>query len=195
MFHNLSLYDGHFVLQFFRKEYTTYTTWTGTKAYADVGVIPLNGECNMLLKICSIVFVDSCQFLATSLHNLVKTLRKSGVDKFANTIRHFGDNDNAYFEKGCYPYEYMTDESKLDETELLSKLAFYNRLVGKELRHTRHPTGDGLRRTAAVCARQGDSGVGVSSDSASISTIIKGRTPLHCSSVTIGHDEEKNVEL
>jgi len=88
----------------------------GTKAYADVGVIPLNGERNMLLKIGNILFVDSCQFLATSLDNLVKALRKSGVDKFANTIRHFGGDDDAYFEKGCYPYEYMTEETKLDET-------------------------------------------------------------------------------
>jgi len=121
VFHNLLSYDRHFMLQFFCKEYTEYTTRTGTKAYADVGVIPLNGERNMLLKIGNIVFVDSCQFLATSLNNLLKALRKSGVDKFANTIRHFGGDDDAYFEKGCYPYEYMTDESKLDETELPPK--------------------------------------------------------------------------
>ena len=87
----------------------------------------------MLLKIGNIVFVDSCQFLATSLDNLVKALRKSGVDKFANTIRYFGSEDDAYFEKGCYPYEYIMDETKLDETELLPKSAFYKRLVGKDL--------------------------------------------------------------
>ena len=52
-------------MQFFRNEYTEYTTRMGTKAYADVGVIPLNGERNMLLKIGNILFVDSCQFLAT----------------------------------------------------------------------------------------------------------------------------------
>ena len=63
----------------------------------------------------------------------MKALRKSGVDKFANTIRHFGGDDDAYFEKGCYPYEYVTDETKLDETELPPKSAFYNRLVGKDL--------------------------------------------------------------
>ena len=57
--------------------------------------------------------------------NLMKEIRKYGVEKFANTIRHFG-HDDVYFEKGCYPYEYMTDESKLDETELLLKSAFYN---------------------------------------------------------------------
>jgi len=132
VFHNLSLYDGHFVLQFFRKEYTEYTTRKGTKAYANVGVIPLNGESNMLLKIGNIVFVNSCQFLATSLDNLVKALRKSGVDKFA-TLRHFSGEDDAYFEKGCYPYEYMTDETKLNETELPPNSACYNRLVGKDL--------------------------------------------------------------
>jgi len=109
-------------LQFFCKEYTEYTMRTGTKAYADVDVIPLNGERNMLLKISNIVFVDSCQFLATSLDNLVKALRKLGVHKFANTIGHFGSDDDAYFEKGCYLYEYMTDESKLDETELPSTI-------------------------------------------------------------------------
>jgi len=133
MFHNLSSYDGHFMLQFFRKEYTKYTTRTGTKAYADVGVIPLNGERNILLKIVNIVFVDSCQFLATSLDNLVKALRKSGVDKFSNTIRHFG-SDDAYFEKGCCPYEYMMEKSKLDETELPPKAAFHNRLIGRARR-------------------------------------------------------------
>jgi len=103
------------------------------KAYANVGVIPLNGERNMLLKISNIIFVDSCQFLATSLDNLVKVLRRSGVYKFVNIIRHFGDDDDAYFEKGCYPYENMTDESKLDEIELPPKSAFYSRLVSKDL--------------------------------------------------------------
>jgi len=67
VFHNMSAYDGHFVLRFFLKEYTKYTTRQGKTAYADVGVIPLNGERNLLLKIGNIVFVDSCQFLAASL--------------------------------------------------------------------------------------------------------------------------------
>jgi len=63
----------------------------------------------------------------------------------------------------------------------------------KVFRHDRHPTGDGRRKTAAVCVRQGDSCVGVSSDGASISTAIKGRMPDRRWSVTIGRDEEKNV--
>jgi len=50
------------------------------KAYADVGVILLTDKHSMRLKIGHIIFVDSCQFLATSLDILVKALRKSGVE-------------------------------------------------------------------------------------------------------------------
>jgi len=78
VFHNLSSYDGHFVLQFFCKEYTEYTTRMGAKAYADVGVIPLTGKRNMQLKIGNITFMDSCQFLTTSLDHLVKSVAKVG---------------------------------------------------------------------------------------------------------------------
>ena len=132
VFHNLSAYDGHFVLQFFRKEYTQYTTRTGKTAYADVGVIPLNGERNLLLRIGNLVFVDSFQFLAASLDNLVKEMRKSGLEDFAHTTRHFGRNE-LFFKKGCYPYEYMTDATKFDETALPPKSAFYNRLIDDDI--------------------------------------------------------------
>ena len=76
IFHNLSAYDGHFVLQYFRKEYAEYTKKNGEVSYADVGVIPLNGERNLLLTIGNVVFIDSFQFLATSLDNLVKIKRE-----------------------------------------------------------------------------------------------------------------------
>jgi len=120
VFHNLSSYDGHFMLQFFRKEYTRYMVTSRKTAFADVGVILLNGERNIQLRIGNIVFVDSCQFLAAYPDNLVKEMRKSGVKKFVNMIRHFG-HDEVYSEKGCYPYAYMTKETKLDETELPPK--------------------------------------------------------------------------
>jgi len=127
VFHSLSAYDGHFVLQFFRKEYMEYTTKSGKTAYADVGVIPLNGERNLLLSIGNVVFVDSCQFLAESLDNLVKAMRNSRLDDFVHTTRHFGRND-LFFKKGSYPYEYMTDARKFEETALPPKSAFYSRL-------------------------------------------------------------------
>jgi len=90
VFHNLSAYDGHFVLQFFRTKYTEYTRKTGKSAYDDVIVIPMNGERNELLKIRNVVFVDSYQFLGTSLDNLVKIMRKSGLQDFVHTTKYFG---------------------------------------------------------------------------------------------------------
>ena len=78
------------------------------------------------------MFTDSCQFLASSLDNLVKTLKKSGPDQFVHTTAYFG-NAEEYFEKGCYPYDYMTDESKFDETALPPKEAFFNKLTNEHL--------------------------------------------------------------
>ena len=96
-------------------------------------MIPLNGERNLLLKIGNIVFVDSCQFLAASLDELVKSMRKSGLqDEFVHTTRHFGRNE-LFLKKGIYPYEHMTDASKFDETELPPKSSFYNRLRGEHV--------------------------------------------------------------
>ena len=53
-----------------------------------------------MLLISNIVFVELYQFLTTSLNNHVKAMRKLGVEKFANTIKHFGHDDD-YFEKDC----------------------------------------------------------------------------------------------
>ena len=131
VFHNLN-YDAHFALQFFRKEYTEYKTRSGKTAYADVEVIPLNGERNLLIRIANVVFVDSFQFLATSLDNLVKIMRKSGLENFAHTAKHFG-HEEIFYQKGIFPYDYMTDEAKFEETALPAKSAFYNRLSEEEV--------------------------------------------------------------
>jgi len=132
IFHNLSGYDGHFVLQYFRKEYTEYTKKNGEVSYADIGVIPLNGERNLLLTIGNVVFIDSFQFLATSLDNLVKIMRKSGLQDFVQTSRHFGENE-MFYQKGSYPYDYVSDESKFNDTTLPPKSAFYNRLTDEDI--------------------------------------------------------------
>jgi len=132
LFHNLSSYDGHFVLQYFRKEYTKYATKGGKIACEDVGVIPLNGERNLSLRIGNIVFVDSFQFLGTSLDNLVKIMRLSGVDDFIHTSRYFGQNEMFYLE-GSFPYDYFCDASKFAETALPPKYAFYNSMTDEHI--------------------------------------------------------------
>ena len=62
-------------------------------------------------------FLDSYQFLSTSLEELVSLLLKSGKENFVETVKYLGDHDMV-FAKGVYPYAYMTDRSKFDETRL-----------------------------------------------------------------------------
>ena len=102
IFHNLTAYDGHFFLKFFKKEYARYTAKNGKVHYADVGIIPLNTEKCMSLRIGNLLFVDSFQFMATLLDELCKGMRKEGVDDFVHTTWHFG-RDDIFYRNGIYP--------------------------------------------------------------------------------------------
>ena len=93
-----------------------YTTRFGRTAYADVSVIPLNAERNLQLQIGNLMFTDLCQFLASSLDNLVKILKKSGSDQFLHTSEHYGTSEEYY-------------ETQFAETALPPKEAFYNKLT------------------------------------------------------------------
>ena len=74
-------------------------------------------------------FIDSFQFLSSSLDSLVKNL---GQDDFAYLSQEF---DNTILDlvkqKGFYPYKYMTDSDKFKE-QLPRKEKFYSSLTGKK---------------------------------------------------------------
>ena len=131
IFHNLKNYDSHFVIKHFQKQYTLRQK--GHKVtYDDVKIIPLNGERFLQFQIGNLKFLDSFQFLSTSLENLVSLLLKSGKQNFPHTIKHLGDCEFT-FAKGVYPYSYMTDPSKFDETQLPPIENFYNTLHDEPL--------------------------------------------------------------
>jgi len=96
-------------------------------AYGDIRVILLNGEKYLSFQVENLRFIDSFQFLSTSLDNLVSLLLKSGRDKFTHTTKQLGESD-LLFAKGIYPYSYMTGRDKFAETQLPSIEAFYNTL-------------------------------------------------------------------
>ena len=100
--------------------------------YADVGVIPLNAKKCMSLCIGNLLFVDSFQFMAASLDELCKGMRKEGVDDFVHTTRYFGRYE-IFYQKCIYPYDYVNGPSKLDETALPPKVAFYNSLADEHI--------------------------------------------------------------
>ena len=75
-------------------------------------------------------FIDSFQFLSSSLHSLVKKLTK---DDFKYLSQEFDNNVlDLVKQKGFYPYKYMSDFEIFKE-ELRSKEKFYSLLAGKKI--------------------------------------------------------------
>ena len=115
IFHNLRGYDSHLII----KEISNFNV--------KVDVI-LNGlEKYMAFTINrNLVFIDSIQFMNSSLDSLVKNL----VDKdFADLSEEFsGKYLEVVKERGIYLYEYMNSFRKFNETKLPSKDKFFSSL-------------------------------------------------------------------
>jgi len=97
LFHNLKNYEAHLIIKQFHRKYTQHVTRDGTLTYDDVKVIPLNGEKYLQIEIGELRFLDSFQFLSTSLDQLVSLLLKAGKHKFVHTKRHLGTDDDLIF--------------------------------------------------------------------------------------------------
>ena len=76
-----------------------------------------------------LIFIDSFQFLSSSLESLVENL---GKDDFKHLSQEFDSNVlDLVKQKGFYPYEYMNIFEKF-EKELPSKEKLYNSLTVKK---------------------------------------------------------------
>ena len=71
-------------------------------------------------------FLDSLQFMNSSLDRLAANLPKDG---FTYTEMEFGKKASLLKEKGVFPYDYMDSFSKFDDTKLPSKEDFYRQLT------------------------------------------------------------------
>jgi len=127
IFHNLKSYDGHFV-----KHLKKNTRKERKPTYDDVVVTPLNSEKYVMFQVGKLRFLDSFQFMSTSLENSVSLLL-SGREKLINTTKYLG-NDDLVFAKSVYPYSYMTSRLKFDETKLPPIQAFYDQLNDEPLK-------------------------------------------------------------
>ena len=87
---------------------------------------------SLSFQVGNLKFLDSFQFLSTSLENLVSLLLKSGRDKLVHTTKFLGDHD-LVFAKGVYPYAYMSGPEKFEETSLPSIESFYDTLNDEPL--------------------------------------------------------------
>ena len=79
-----------------------------------------------------IVFKDSLMFMNASLERLGKNLLAAGRHHFNHLLIEFHDTPNAAIDlllrKGIYPYDYMDDMGRFDETALPTKDNFFNKL-------------------------------------------------------------------
>ena len=78
-----------------------------------------------------LVFIESMQFINSSLDKLVKNL--SDAD-FKYLVKEFGsENLKIPKQKGAYPYEYMNSFKKSNEDKLCARKYFYSSTKDKNL--------------------------------------------------------------
>ena len=115
IFHNLRGYDSHFIIQKLGE------------FGLDINVIPTNSEKYMSFTWGKkLVFIDSFQFMPSSLEKLANNLSK---DKYKYLENELGtENSHLLKQKGVYCYEYTDNWDKYNETKLPTKDKFYSSL-------------------------------------------------------------------
>ena len=134
IFHNLRGYDSHFIMQQIGKiaiEHT-YKNKRGEECQMDINAIPNNMEKYMAFMLGKhLVFLDSFQFMSSSLDNLAKNLPN---EAFKYTQEEFKkDQFELMKQKGIYPYDYMDSFEKFHEKQLPSKEEFHSILSNEHI--------------------------------------------------------------
>ena len=113
IFHNLRGYDSHLIF------------CELNKFDVKINVIPNGLEKYMAFFLGkNLVFIDSMQFMNSSLDKLVKNLSD---EDFKYLVEEFGsENLEILKQKGAYPYEYMNSLERLSEGKLPAKKYFYS---------------------------------------------------------------------
>ena len=115
IFHNLEGYDGHMLMQ------------AMARVQGEIKCIPTNTEKYISFSLGNLRFIDSMNFLLSSLDKLVK-----GSDQFPIINRMVAEeNKRQFLKKGIYTYEYMDSFERFRETKLPDKEKFYSSLSGK----------------------------------------------------------------
>ena len=123
VFHNLRGYDSHLIME----EIGKFNRKTD--------VIPNTLEKYIGFTFGSLRFIDSLQFMGTSLEKLVSNLAQEGKQKFRNMSKFIPDAEqqDLLLRKGVYPYDHVDCAAKLTETSLPSKDSFYSLLTEQHI--------------------------------------------------------------
>ena len=127
IFHNLRGYDSHFIMQQIgeKSKKHAYTNKKGGKQNLNINAIPNNMEKYMAFMLGNhLTFIDSFQFMSSSLDKLVSNLPK---EAFKYTSEEFtGKELSLMSQKGVHPYDFIDSFEKFDQTELPTKDQFYS---------------------------------------------------------------------
>ena len=116
IFHNMKNYDSHLFMQ------------AMARVQGEIKVIPTNTEKYISFSLGNLRFIDSLNFMQSSLDKLVK-----GSDEFAIMQKIVSEENKRQIlqKKGIYPYEYTDSFERFDEKQLPEKEKFYSSLSGK----------------------------------------------------------------
>ena len=126
IFHNLGGYDSHFIMQeigaIFKNH--TYKNNKGEEKQMNINAIPNNMEKYMAFMLGNhLTFIDSFQFMSSSLEKLVSNLPKESLKYTSKSFK--GEKLDLMVRKGVYPYDYMDSFEKFNH-KLPSKEDFYS---------------------------------------------------------------------
>ena len=127
--HNLRGYDSHLII---KKAYQINEK-LGNKP---ISVIPNSFEKFMSFSVGGLKFIDSLQFMASSLGTLVENLYDKN-DKYINfnfMKKEYPEHYELLCKKGHYPYEWVNGIDKLDHIGLPPIESFYSQLKQKGLK-------------------------------------------------------------
>ena len=126
IFHNLRGYDSHLIMQQIGKiaKDKSYVDKNGERKNLKINAIPNNMERYMAFTLGNnLTFIDSLQFMSSSLDKLVSNLRKEDL-KYTSTA-FYGYKLDLMSKKGIYPYNFMDSMEKFEIKELPKIEEFY----------------------------------------------------------------------
>ena len=119
IFHHLRGYDSHLIMQQIGKiaKYKSYVDKNGERKNLNINAIPNNMERYMAFMLGNnLTFIDSFQFMSSSLDKLVSNMRKEDL-KYTSTA-FYGYKLDLMSKKGIYPYDFMDSMEKFENKEL-----------------------------------------------------------------------------
>ena len=129
IFHNLRGYDNHLIMQQIGKiaKDKSYVDKNGEKKNLKINAIPNNMERYMAFTLGNnLTFIDSFQFMSSSLDKLVSNLRKEDL-KYTSAA-FYGYKLDLMSKKGIYRYDFMDSMEKLEIKKLPKIEDFYSTL-------------------------------------------------------------------